>query len=80
MRLLYGFLNQGEACPTPTWLMQEQKLAQIQIPLSGQHQAVNLCVNIHHLNKNGFCQNTNLILAVSLMHSKYHHAINCSHR
>jgi len=64
MRLLYGLLNQGEACPTPTWLMREQTLAQIQIHQSGQHQAVDLCINIHHLNEHGFCQNINLTLAV----------------
>ena len=29
--LLYGLLNQGEAYLIPTWLMREQRLAQVQI-------------------------------------------------
>jgi len=29
--LLYGLLNRGEAYLIPTWLMREQRLAQVQI-------------------------------------------------
>jgi len=31
MSLLYGILNRGEAYLIPTWLMQEQRLAQVKI-------------------------------------------------
>jgi len=44
--------------------MREQMLAQIQIHQSSQHQAVDLCINIHHL-EHGFCQNINVTLAIS---------------
>ena len=30
-RLLYGILNRGEAYLIPTWLMREQRLAQVKI-------------------------------------------------
>ncbi len=36
--LLYGLLNQGEAYLIPTWLVREQRLAQLQI-----NQSINAC-------------------------------------
>ena len=50
MRLLYG-LAKGEAYLPPTWLTREQTLAQIHMHPSSQHQAVDLCINVHHLDQ-----------------------------
>ena len=38
--LLYGILSQGEAYLIPTWLMQEQRLAQVKI-----NQSINQSIN-----------------------------------
>ena len=51
MRLLYGLLNQGEAYLAPTWLTREQTPAQIHMHQSSQHQAVDLCINVHHFDQ-----------------------------
>ncbi len=41
MSLLYGLLNRGEAYLIPTWLMQEQRLAQVKI-----NQSINQPMNL----------------------------------